>query len=180
MKTFTLTGATALSPTVLRAGLLDPSTWRGQDATVEPQGDRGLTVAFPLTADAVPEAMTRFIPPQASLRMDVQADAEAPAGSPQTAHLTVTVPGAPVEVRVAFTAAPTAPADGAARSTDGAARSTEDPEDSDAAEGAGSTVTIHAEIESSVPIFGPMVESAIEPIVRAQMREKFDKLVDLR
>lgn len=162
MKTFSLTGASALSPSLLRAGLLDPSTWRGQDATIESVGEDSLTTSFPLSADSVPDSLSRFVPDRASMRMEVQADAEAPAGSPQTAHLTVTVQGAPVTVRVAFTAQPTAAAAGSA------------------SEGSGSTVTAHAELESSVPLFGPMIESALEPIVRSQLREQFDQLVDLR
>lgn len=160
MKTFSLTGDSALSPSLLRAGLLDPATWRGQDATVESAGEDSLAVSFPLAVDSVPEGMSRFLPDRASLRMEIRADAEAPAGSPQTAHLTVTVPGAPVEVRVAFTA---------------------DPATGDEPSGSsGSTIAAHAQIESSVPLFGPMIESALEPIVRSQMREKFDQLADLR
>ena len=210
MKTFSLTGASALSPARLRAGLLDPRTWRSQGATLESEGGDALTASFPLPADSVPEALSRFVPDRASLRMEVRADAEAPAGTPQTAHLAVTVPGAPVMVRVVFTAHPTAPAsqptttddhDGAgspgaggqtagpSAGSPGAGGASAGPSagspggpsagPSDA-EGAGSTVTAHAELESSVPLFGPMVESALEPVVRSQLREKFDQLVDLR
>src|SRR5699024_9476232 len=115
-----------------------------------------------LPADSVPDALSRFVPDRACLRMEVHADAEAPAGTPQTAHLAVTVPGAPVVVRVTLTARPLT-AEGPA-----------------AAEGAGSTVSARAQLESSVPLFGPMVESALEPVVRSQLREKLDQLVDLR
>lgn len=153
MKTFTLTGASPLSPARLRAGLLDPATWRRQDGVVESTGDDGLTATFPLGAHSVPDSLSRFVPADAVLRMEVRTAAEAPAGSPQTARLTVTVPGAPVTVRVELTARP---AD------------------------AGSTLTASSELESSVPLFGPMVESALEPVVRAQLREKFDQLADLR
>lgn len=194
MKTFSLTGASAQSPARLRAGLLDPTTWRSQGATLESEGGDALTASFPLPADSVPDALSRFVPDRASLRMEVRADAEAPTGTPQTAHLTVTVPGAPVVVRVAFTAHPTAPASQPAASDthDGSESSggpfADPPSGSlggpfagpPATEGAGSTVTAHAELESSVPLFGPMVESALEPVVRSQLREKFDQLVDLR
>ena len=40
-------------------------------------------------------------------------------------------------------------------------------------------VTADAQIESTVPLMGPLVESAVEPVVRAQLREKLDQLVDL-
>ena len=78
--------------------------------------------------------------------------AEAPAGQPQSARLTLTVPGAPVTVTVDLTARP---ADEA------------------------TLVTADAQIESTVPLMGPLVESAVEPVVRAQLREKLDQLVDL-
>ena len=84
--------------------------------------------------------------------MRVDPAAEAAAGSPQQARLTVTVPGAPVAVSVDLAAE----------------------EDGD-----GARVTADAEVSSSVPLLGPMVESAVEPVVRAQLREKLDQLVDL-
>lgn len=172
MKSFTLTGASALSPARLRTGLLDPTTWRGRDGVIESTADDALTVSFPLGAQSIPDSLSRFVPADAVLRMEVRTAAEAPAGSPQTARLTVTVPGAPVMVRVELTAHPTAPA-AAADPAPGA-----DP--ADAAEGAGSTLSARTEVESSVPLFGPMVESALEPVVRSQLTEKFDQLADLR
>ncbi|HLS32482.1 MAG TPA: DUF2505 family protein [Brevibacterium sp.] len=153
MKTFTLTGASPLSPARLRAGLLDPATWHRQDGAVESAADDALTASFPLGERSVPDSLSRFVPDDAVLRITVRAAAEAAAGSPQTARLTVTVPGAPVTVRVELTARP---AD------------------------TGSTVGAAAELESSVPLFGPMVESALEPVVRSQLREKLDQLADLR
>ncbi|SMY12367.1 DUF2505 family protein [Brevibacterium jeotgali] len=163
MKSFTLTGASALSPARLRTGLLDPTTWRGQDGVIESTADDALTVSFPLGTQSVPDSLSRFVPADAVLRMEVHTAAEAPVGSPQTAGLRVTVPGAPVMVRVELIAHPTAPA--------------ADP--ADAAEGVGSTLRAHTEIESSVPLFGPVVESALEPVVRSQLTEKFDELADL-
>lgn len=182
MKSFTLTGASALSPARLRTGLLDPTTWRGQDGVIESTADDALTVSFPLGAQSIPDSLSRFVPADAVLRMEVHTAAEAPAGSPQSAHLTVTVPGAPVMVRVELTAHPTAPAAdptaAAAEPTDSA--DVAEPASTRAAEGAGSTLSARTEVESSVPLFGPMVESALEPVVRSQLSEKFDQLADLR
>ena len=152
MKTFSLTGTSALPPTRLRAGLLDPDTWRGQDAEPTVAADGSLAVEFPLPAESVPESLARFAPRSGSLRMRVDPAAEAPAGQPQSARLTLTVPGAPVTVTVDLTARP---ADEA------------------------TIVTADAQIESTVPLMGPLVESAVEPIVRTQLREKLDQLVDL-
>lgn len=170
MKSFTLTGASSLSPARLRAGLLDATMWRGQDAAVESESEDALTVTFPLGARSVPDSLARFVPADAVLRMEVRTAAEAPAGSPQTARILAGVPGAPVAVRVELTAHPTAPAAAA------------DPAQSasDGVEGAGSTLSAHTEVESSVPLFGPMVESALEPVIRSQLSEKLDQLADLR
>ncbi|WP_019159201.1 DUF2505 family protein [Brevibacterium senegalense] len=152
MRTFTLTGRSALPPTRLRAGLTDPDMWRGQGREVTRGDDGSLTVDTPLAADSVPPSLARYVPESAALRMRVAPAAEAPAGSPQRARLTVTVPGAPVAVTVDLSAA---------------------------ADGHGALVTAEAEVSSSVPLLGPMVESAVEPVVRAQLREKLDQLVDL-
>lgn len=160
MRRFSLSGPSALPPSRLRAALADPSTWRHRDAAVTEEYDR-LIVALPLPADAVPASLARFVPAGASLRVQVDPAAEAPAGSPQTARLRVTVPGAPVEVRVDLSAVP---ADGGTRT--GASR--------------GSEVTAEAELESTVPFLGPMVESALEPVVRDRLREQLDQLIDLR
>ena len=79
MKTFSLTGASALPPPRLRAGLLDPDTWRGQDAEPTVAADGSLAVEFPLPAESVPESLARFTPRSGSLRMRVDPAAEAPA-----------------------------------------------------------------------------------------------------
>lgn len=177
MKSFTLTGASPLSPARLRAGLLDPTMWRRRDGVIESTTDDALTVSFPLGAHSVPDSLSRFVPADAVLRMEVRTAAEAPAGSPQTAHLLMTVPGAPVMVRTELTAHPTAPA---APAAPGDQTDRAEPPQAEVADGAGSTLSAHTEVESSVPLLGPMIESALEPVVRSQLSEKFDQLADLR
>ncbi|WP_029089656.1 DUF2505 domain-containing protein [Brevibacterium album] len=152
MKEFSLTVDSPRTPAAVRSALLSPQSWEARGALSAEADAGGLTAVLPLRADQLPEAARRFAAGDASLRVRIDGDAEAAPAAPL--NLMLTVPGAPVEVRVALTVRP-------------------------GAEAEHSVLDAQAQVVSSVPLMGGMIESALEPFVRQHLAEQLHEIAHL-
>lgn len=156
MKTIELRRRAAGTPAQILHRAIEPSTWAGADTTVTvhrgPAEGAHLTTRTPLRSADLPAAAARFLGEGAELVQEVHAD---PVGAqtPET-HVTISadVSGAPVDIDIAI----------ALREIAG-----------------GTDIHAITRIVSSVPLFGAMVESALEPYVESLLSERLDQLVDL-
>lgn len=150
MKEFSLDVASPHSPAAARSALLSPQTWERLGASSAAPAADGLTAVLPLRADQLPDALSRFVRGEAGLQVQVSGEA---AGA-EPLRLVLTVPGAPAEVRVRLDVRA-------------------------GGEESGSVLSAQAQLESSVPFLGGMVESALEPVVRTQLAEQLHEVAHL-
>lgn len=156
MKTIELRRRAAGTPAQILQRAIDPSTWAGADTTVTVHRGAAegahLTTRTPLRSADLPAAAARFLGEGAELVQEVRADPVGPQTPETHVSIAADVAGAPVDIDIAI-----------------ALREVADGTD------------IHAitRIASSVPLFGSMVESALEPYVGSFLSERLDQLVDL-
>ncbi|WP_180953213.1 DUF2505 domain-containing protein [Brevibacterium ihuae] len=156
MKTIELRRRAARTPAQILRQVADPRTWAAEDTavTVHRGAAEGihLTTRTHIPASKLPPAASRFLGDGAELRQDVRADPVGPEAQAADVRIDAEVVGAPVDVDVAI-----------------------------ALRVVGEGTDIHAitRIASSVPLFGSMIESALEPYVESLLTERLDQLIDL-
>lgn len=156
MKTIELRRRAAGTPAQILNRAIEPSTWAGAgtSVTVHRGAAEGahLTTRTPLRAADLPAAAARFLGEGAELVQEVRADPVDAQSSQTHVAIAAEVAGAPVDIDIAI----------ALREVSG-----------------GTDIHAITRIVSSVPLFGSMVESALEPYVESLLSERLDQLVDL-
>lgn len=154
MRTLTLSHDYTIGLTDFLALLADAGTWEalGSEAStqrVDP--DTEVTVRTAVPAGELPPTLAAQLPSGAEL-VEIYMVPGDVIGDAAEVRMTARAAGVPVEIDALI-------------SLDG--------------QGGGTALTIRAEISSSVPLFGPMIEQALVPILEARLRDRLGRLAEL-
>ncbi len=152
MRTLTLHRETTADRSAFLARLSDVSIWEslGSRARLERlDADTKVEVTTPMSASDLPEALASRLPSGAEL-VEVYLLPGDDAGASTEVRMSAHAAGVPVEI------------DALIDLTDRDATGT----------GAGTVVDVRAEISSSVPIFGSMIESAVAPVLEKKLGQR--------
>lgn len=151
MRTLTLNHdySDSLSAFLLR--LADVSTWdsMGSEASakrIDP--DTEVTVKTPMPKSEMPSALASHLPANAEL-VEVYLIPGDVIGDSAEIRMTAHAAGVPVEIDALITLEQ---------------------------KGSGTTLSVRAEISSSIPLFGAMVEQAVVPILQKRLEDRLGKL----
>lgn len=108
----------------------------------------GLVVRAPLAGDALPDTVKRFLPAGASLVQSVSAAPFSPTDDTATVRIEAEVPGAPAQVSIVLELT---------------------------AQGTATAARAITRISSDVPLFGSMVESALEPTIERILVDRLER-----
>ena len=139
----------SLSAFLLR--LADVSTWEslGSEARAERiEPDTEVTVRTPMPASELPSALASRLPADAEL-VEVYMIPGDVIGDSAEIRMTAHAAGVPVEVDALITLAE---------------------------KDSGTSLSIRAEVSSSIPIFGSMIEQAVVPVLQKRLDDRLDKL----
>ncbi|SMX70576.1 Protein of unknown function (DUF2505) [Brevibacterium aurantiacum] len=151
MRTLTLNHdySESLSDFLLR--LADASTWQslGYEAQAERiDPDTEVTVKTPLPKDEMPSALASHLPADAEL-VEVYMIPGDVIGDSAEIRMTAHAAGVPVEIDALITLTQ---------------------------KDAGTSLSVRAEISSSIPLFGSMIEQAVVPILQNRLDDRLNKL----
>ncbi|WP_309132492.1 DUF2505 domain-containing protein [Brevibacterium sp.] len=152
MRTLTLHRETSLDRSAFLARLSDAALWDslGSRARLERlDADTRVEVTTPMSASDLPEALASRLPSSAEL-VEVYILPGDIVGASTEVRMTAHAAGVPVEIDALITLI-----------------------DRDASgTGAGTAVDVRAEISSSVPLFGSMIESAVAPVLEKKLGQR--------
>lgn len=151
MRTLTLSHNYTDSLSALLLRLADVSTWQslGSEAhakRIDP--DTEVTVKTPLPKSEMPSALASHLPANAEL-VEVYLIPGDVIGDSAEIRMTAHAAGVPVEIDALITLAQT---------------------------DSGTSLSVRAEISSSIPLFGSMVEQAVVPILQTRLDDRLHKL----
>lgn len=151
MRTVTLERETTIDRSTFLTRLTDVSLWEslGSHARLERLDvDTEVTVRTPMSVSDLPAALASRLPSGAELVETYVVPGEA-VGAASEVRMSARAAGVPVEIDALIDVRDAVP---------------------DAA--SGTAVTVRAEISSSIPIFGSMVESAVAPVLERKLAER--------
>lgn len=152
MRSIDFTTQIPQSPAEFLAAMARPDAWDGDASRVEGTPEAGLDIraSAPLDAEDVPAVAVRLLPAGAAVQLRVRTS---PASAqPVSADIDAQVPGAPVTMAARL-------------EVSGGA--------------GGSEVVAHADVTSTAPLIGPMIEAAVAPSVEKILRQSIEDIAQL-
>lgn len=154
MRTLTLNHDYAVDLTTFLGRLADVAVWEklGSEAEAEHiDPDTEMTVRTPMPKDELPEALASRLPAETEL-VEIYMIPGDVLGDDAEIRMSARAAGVPVEIDAVIEL----------HGTESATK-----------------LTTHAEISSSIPMFGPMIEQAVVPILRKRLSERLARFETL-
>ncbi|MCI4011337.1 DUF2505 domain-containing protein [Brevibacterium sp. ZH18] len=154
MRTLTLNHDYTDSLSAFLARLADASTWESLGSQAQAKridADTQVTVKTPIPKSELPSALASRLPSDVDL-VEIYMIPGDVIGDAAEIRMTAHADGVPVEVDALITLNQVEP---------------------------GTSLAVRAEVSSSIPLFGSMIEQAVVPILEKRLSERLDKLENL-